>query len=243
MPTRATVVLSFAMILPGLPGCAALPPPPHDPQLTHIGIAVKVRGPAGLWNKTPDIVLFAKLDAAQQNLFSQTPLIPSSFVQGNRFYLLNATPGRYIAVAASWKAPVQRQSGSVVMATGQTNDYVIFFPEPVVQLSDVTVPAGAIQFMGDYLLDWSLSFGEADQVQLFYVQMLAPGAESKSLLSDVATYLMTGRMDIYYRGSMQEGKRDAQAEERFLLSAMDDLQGGTWKEVIEHRIEVLKSAR
>ncbi|MCH9044609.1 MAG: hypothetical protein IIA40_00720 [SAR324 cluster bacterium] len=88
-------ILTALMLLAGPASCLTAPPPANSDSAA-IGIAVTL----GLGDSTPKLVYFVRLtDSA--NLIEQIEVSRSNYSRGNRAYLLNARPGRYVAVAAS----------------------------------------------------------------------------------------------------------------------------------------------
>jgi len=93
---------------------AAPQPEPIDPESAGLGIALAMTETLGPLRKDtvqPEIVLFVRLEPGDEleRLSEARVLIPSTFVRGDYAYLLNAIPGRYVAVAAlhggTWDRP------------------------------------------------------------------------------------------------------------------------------------------
>ena len=89
-------ILTALMLLAGPASCLTAPPP-ADNDSAGIGIAVTELG-LGDW--TPKLVYFVRMTDSE-NLIEQVEVSRSNYSRGNRAYLLNARPGRYVAVAAS----------------------------------------------------------------------------------------------------------------------------------------------
>jgi len=246
--------LFAAILIMGLLGCAGTMPPvkPLSSEMPAIGIAIKIRAPVKIFSSKPNRVYFIKLDeadsAASANYLVQSnQLIQSNYVNQNQMYLLNAKPGRYAVVAAfhSKSTPNIPGGGSpgksgVSVSVGvnmpSETKYNTFFSKELIKLTEVTVKPGEMVFMGDYVIDQSTGFKEADDTQSYYLQLIAPGAK-------------TGYMSMafsgsnYYRGALHEHKRDRQAEMQFLTNALEHLKGTEWVKMIDKEMDELRAEK
>lgn len=107
-------------------------------QAAHIGISLSAHTLIFIFDRPLTTLYFARLEEDQNDFISKWPLIPSTAKVGNRFYLLNALPGRYIAVAARG---VNVQTGS---------HYNIAFSKPLIALTEVKVDPERMAFMGRF---------------------------------------------------------------------------------------------
>lgn len=173
------LVLLVASTIFGLPACATLPPPP-DPQNSQsaaIGISLVIRPPLRLFGladqKTDMTVYFIRLDEEKEppNPFLRTTLHRSNYTHGNQVYLLNATPGRYAAVVVFFEKtlpPPLSAPGAPPVASGPPKEFWTYLSEDVIRRTEVTVPPGAIRYMGDYVIDQAVGMKNADDVQDHY---------------------------------------------------------------------------
>jgi hypothetical protein len=91
-------------------------------------------------------------------------------------------------------------------------------------------------FMGDYVIDQSTGFKEADETQLHYLQLIAPGAKTGYLS-------MAFSGSNYYKGALHEHKRDRQAEMQFLTNALEHLKGTEWASIIHKEMDELRAEK
>ena len=199
-----------------LSACASAPPPrPHNPEGAIIGIVVDIRAPVRLFHGHPDRVFFIKLDD-EHGLF-QNQVIPSSYTSGGRVYLLNATPGRYAAVAAFDVKPGTPYSRALT--------YTTYFAKDLIEDTEVTVGPNEVVFMGSYVVDDSVGLGGADELQQHYAELIAPGIPKSGLLN-----ILSG--EYQYRGSIHDRKHDAESKNSFLKEAKVDLAAAGWDSVL-----------
>ena len=216
-----------AFILFGLLGCAAtLPPPkPSDPQRAIVGISLKTRTPIKLSRaKKVDRVYFIRMNE-EDDPFSKESFIMSNYIKGDQAYILNAKPGRYAAVAC-----YRKECDSMV---NRTYEYTTFFSKEIIKLMEVTVVPGTITFMGEYVVGESFGFKDADDAQLHYFQLIAPGVNPRFLIAAIFD-------DNYYKGSLHEEKHDQQAEFKFLTKAKKHFKGTGWERMIKNRLEEIE---
>jgi hypothetical protein len=250
-----TLKSTFAAILiVGLSGCAGTLPPvkPLSSEMSAIGIAVKTRAPLKLFGDKANMVYFIKLDevdsVARANYMVQSnQLIQSNYVRKNQIYLLNAKPGRYAVVATFYSKSTPNlpsESGpaksgvsvSIGLNMPSENKYTTFFSKEIIKLTEVSVRPGAFAFIGDYVIDQSTGFKEADDAQLHYLQLIAPGAKTGYLS-------MAFSGSNYYKGSLHEHKRDEQAKKQFLTNALEHLQGTEWTSIIHKEMDELRAEK
>lgn len=212
MNPRRSVLLSLATAATALllAACATSTPlpEPSPPQGAALAIDVLVKPPMGIGHRDPVQVIFARVDGAD-GLMQQT-IVRSNHVKGSRAYLLNARPGTYVAVASLFVNPG--------MATGT---YTTYFPRDAVEQTRTTVREGEITFMGAYVLGTSVGLDGADEVQLHYKNVIAPGQGTGVLA-------MAFGGSVHYRGALLERRADEQAGRAFFQRARDDLAGSGW---------------
>lgn len=233
---------SVALALLALSACAGVPPPrPLDSQSAAIGISVSLKAPIRLFSSAPDRIYFVKVER-EEDLYTQGQQYTlSNYVEGDHVYLLNAPPGRYVAVAAARKQPVQRMSGGTLMATGEEHEYTTFFSKEIIKLTEVTAAPGTIVFMGKYVVNTSAGLTDADDAQLHYFHLVAPNALiGPGVAAGVLSAMFSG--EFFYRGMLAEGTRDKQAEDQFLGKAIEDLREGAWSAMIQQRLDFLKAS-
>ena len=119
-------------------------------------------------------------------------------------------------------APPPGGGFSVSVRPGATH-YATYFSEELIRKTLTTVKTGEIAFMGGFVVDTNLSFEEADDVQMHYYRLLAPGDEDRGFLS------MAFSGDYHYRGSLKAARQDESAREAFLESGRGKLVEAGWK--------------
>lgn len=182
---------------------------------------------------------FARLSDEGGMLSTELYQTPIAF--SNRYYLLNAKPGRYVAVAISYSRSIQ-SSNTVAVGSGAVNTSVsanfsenIIFSEALVKQSLVTVKPGELAVMGEFDVDIQGRMAlapsaaqflkDADLVQAHYARQLDPELESRGITSRVK----------FYRGDYGASKRSSDAQASLLKAAGHDIGGQGWHAQIEER--------
>ena len=221
--------------------CAATLPPekPMSPEKSAIGLSLKVRAPVKVFTNKADAVYFVKLDE-EKSIDAQNKIFHSNYVKGDQIYLLNAEPGKYVAVASYYKKNVPAfsagppQSGvSISINPPPENSFVTFFSEETITATEIVVPPGTVTFMGDLVVDNALGMKEADNSQVHFANLLYPGAKTGFL-----TMAFSGKN--YYRGSLNDLEKDTENEAEFLEDALIHLSGTEWTKIVRMRIDELE---
>jgi len=200
----------------------SLPPPePLGPQRGVVGISVKTRAPLRIVIDKADEVYFVKADEAG-DLYAQGRFIRSNYFKDGQVYLLNAKPGHYAAIACYKRKPFINFEA------------LSFFSRELIRLTEVTVTAGTIVFMGEYVVDQSCGLKGGDDAQLHYVQLTTPGANLRNLLSGPSG-------EYYYKGAPQNVNRNKQSEIKFLTNALEHFKDTDWINIIQNRLKELKA--
>ncbi len=221
-------VLSAIFAIAVLSACAGpLPAPtPQDGASAGIGVLVKTRAPIKLFSGKVDSVMFVRLEGNDSSQYISTQPIASNYNKDGYIYLLNAPPGRYVAVAAfrsQASAPTAPTGGGVTVTVnpGDT-DYTTYFSRDLVKATEVTVEPGRIVFMGEFIVDTSTKFENADDVQSHYFRLISPGVENRNKFLG----LMSG--DYHYTGTLHEVNQDDEAREEFLATTRENLSEAGW---------------
>ena len=230
---RIAKALLIALVVTSLPACESLPAPaPMDETSSGIGIRVKTRAPIKLFSNKPDRVFFIRLPEGGRSPYTTDQLIASNYLKGEYVYLLNVPPGRYAAVATSRTqsgspfAPPTEGGVSVTLSVGRTN-YTTFFSEELIKQTEVTVGPASIAFAGEFVIDTTVGLKGAEDVQLHYFRLLAPGAENRSGLAAI----FSG--DYHYRGSLHDVRKDQEATQRFLKKTREYLGEAGWCRMLQ----------
>ncbi len=222
-------VLSAIVAIAVLSACAGplLAPTPQDGASAGIGVLVKTRAPIKLFSAKVDSVMFVRLEGSDSSQYISTQPIASNYNKDGYIYLLNAPPGRYAAVATfrSQASPPPAPAGgsgvTVTVNPGDT-DYATYFSRDLVKATEVTVAPGKIVFMGEFIVDTSTNFEDADDLQLHYLRLISPSVEDRS------NFLGLFSGDYHYTGTLHELNQDEEASERFLATTRENLGEAGW---------------
>ncbi|MBW1687325.1 MAG: hypothetical protein JRS35_19985 [Deltaproteobacteria bacterium] len=240
MFSRRAIVCSVGLAV--LFGCAGvMPPPPPPVQAPANGdaslLAIKVhldrRGGT-------ERVYFVRIEEGDP--LSQEAVIPSNYFEDGYVYLLNASPGRYAAVAAatltrgseggpSALPPTMTNVGGGVSVGGSVGavpqpptESIGFLPEGSIEATVVEVKRGSVAFMGEWVFrgPWYVWIGDigddADAAQLHYAELLK-AQKRIGVYHDVCAEL--------------KSDRTAAAWRRFLATAQERLAGTDWMGILD----------
>lgn len=278
LTSRKTILATVFLLV--LSACVTLPPPPgpEDSQSAAIGISLVIRPPLRLFGladqKTDMTVYFIRLDqekAAPDSLL-RTTLYRSNYTHGNQVYLLNATPGKYAAVAVFFEKasqPLSPAPGALPVASGPPKEFWTYLSEDVIRQTEVTVPTGAIRYMGDFVIDQAVGMKNADEAQDHYHRFVIRSHDKmigdflrgteKGLEAMAGTILyysivnpaslstpnLMARMVLFdefsYGGSAYSVDRSPQAEAAFLKKASEPFQTTGWMRSIHTRQDELNA--
>jgi len=198
------------------------PLPEPDPKRGTIGVTIKAIPPAKIGKMTAVQVHFVRVQN-EEDILNAEYVIASNYSRKDQVYLLNAKPGRYVAVAAEFKK-----------STGF--EYHAFFAEDMIPQTEVTVTAGEMIFMGEYPLNTSTKMTEGDAAQTHYYQMILPstsrqGFMSRTLFGGVAPYVST----------LKESSRDTDTEKEFWSRAQMKVfkKEPVWQARVQHELEAM----
>lgn len=230
-------ILVIAIIATFMTACAAVtirPENPTDQDKSVVGLSLNY----GMFRSRPNVVTFVKLDDTNMNFITDR-VIPSNYTSGNRYYLVNAPPGRYAAVAAlsvakSHQAKPTAKPVAVTLAMEMRN--ATYFSKDLIQLTEVSVKPGAIVFMGDYVVKQDLGMEAADDVQQHYRKLLGPEKEEK-VIKKVLKLFIGKTAEFSYKGSLRESNRDKESEKTFFIKARKDFEGTAWSPLIDQALE------
>lgn len=206
-------------------GCLSIVSPAPVPESAHIGIALssRISTPLTLIEQNITAVYFARLDDEQNSFISKFPPILSNAKLGNRFYLLNAQPGRYVAIAALEPPSMGRNAGgpgSVGYVNSTLGSYVVF-SKPLVALTEVKAEPGRLVFMGSFLMKAYVKFNEPDPDEVQVDTIFHKPRETPS----------------YNLGSVSKVDQGLDSQQQFLLKAKDDLGETGWGIIIQEALE------
>jgi hypothetical protein len=155
-----------------------LPLEAPDPGRGIIGIRVSVNSPARMGSSAATAVYFVRV-TEDADRFGAESLINSNYSKGHNVYLLNAKPGRYIAVGCEFT-----MSG---LLGGSGERGVAVFSKAAILQTEVEVAAGSIVFMGDIDAQSSTKTKEADEAEAHYLRMIDPTAANQAFMARAFT--------------------------------------------------------
>lgn len=221
--TRLRGLLLLLVVGMSLGACATmdLVPSPERPEVSGLAIEVALSAPIAVFADDAQVVYFVRLDGAEG--LQRSAVIPSTLATGGRAYLLNVPAGEYAAVAARAGTATP---GGITLGTPDMNRTLTVFSSEIVEGTRVSVEPGRFAFMGRLDVDSSVGFDEADPTQLYYLDVLAPGA-AKSTGGQI---LSVG--DNQYPGTLGELQRDEATLSALRESAAEDIADSGWTEIL-----------
>ena len=217
-----------------LSGCQSVPAPGVSLSSEHSLLAVDVQFPAPL-SRDPSLVqVFFVRGTIHDGLDELPDLVPASFVQWSRAYLLDPEPGTYsaVAVTAAYAPPFNDHSIAGVSKTtyGGTSSDAMILPAILIDRTTTTVAPGRVVFMGTLRvrrgdrIDANTAF--QDDLQRRIAERIRPGVTSRSGL---AGWLQRTRMVNLEETSFSNEVAD---RESFFNDAPADLGNSPWAEFI-----------
>jgi len=218
-----------------------LPLETPEPGGGMIGVRVKVIPPARIGSNYCDTVYFVRI-ATDADRFGAESLIDSNYTDGRDVYLLNAKPGRYVAVgckiapkpvAAGPMTPVG--SGLQVGVSFSAGPATVTFAKADILQTEVEVSAGGVVFMGQIEAHSSTKTGESDEAQAHYLQVISPAAAHQGS----AARAFSGHM--VYTAAFKSIERAQAAETTFWDESIEKrfMSEPAWASRIAHRSPAL----
>lgn len=204
----------------GLTACATPAKPPEMLGAQPAGIGISVGIDSALQNQKPNATYFVRLSDRNNVLSSYPAVIRSNYVNGYSVYLLNAEPGIYAAVAASYSQflapPAPVASGFNLTVSSGTIGRVAYFPENLIRKTVVEVKPGTISYMGTYEVDMAAmaGFRSADKAQEHYRSQMQSGLIST------------------FQSAEKKAARDLASEKEFFQKAREDFSDSDWLRII-----------
>ncbi|MBN2086740.1 hypothetical protein JW758_00155 [Candidatus Peregrinibacteria bacterium] len=197
--------------------CASFTNKPPESKSDSIVIGINIYG------LVIDTLYFINLDE-QDSYLSNKKLIRSNLNIGNKFYLLNAKPGRYIIVVARSH-----------ISTGSKNSKTTYYlPLKFIKFTDITVKEGHICYLGDYYLWYEPSLARGifnpDEAQSFYCNRFQPSKINQFLPS--TSELVSGVVsEVIFGASESEYARTAYIVEEEKYVPLTEVQ--FWEKTVE----------
>jgi Ankyrin repeats (3 copies) len=184
MKTAIAMACGLFVVATVDPLSAAKPMPldAPDPGRGLIGVRVKVIPPARIGSIYCDAVYFVRVEA-DADRFGAESLIDSNYTDGRDVYLLNAKPGRYVAVGCKLAPKAAPMGPAAPVAPGFSVGVSFSVPAAKVTFAkadilqtEVEVRAGGVAFMGQIEAHSSTKTDESDEAQAHYLQVISPAA-------------------------------------------------------------------
>jgi hypothetical protein len=216
---RAGSLVAFSL-LSGLALAVGLKLDAPEPDRGMIGVRVKVIPPAMIGSSSADAVYFVRI-VEDEDRYRAENVIASNFAHGKDVYLLNAKPGRYVAVACMFVAPASSGKGTV------------FFSKADIDRTEVTVAAGQVVFMGDLVTGSSTKFNQADPAQSHYARVVTPAESKQGFLGRA----MKGSN--LYTGQLESLSREESVEREFWSETVEKhfREEPPWAALVRKRLE------
>jgi hypothetical protein len=228
--------ISLALLIAA--GCSSPVPRPVSDDSAALGITVENRwAEPGHPAEFPDTVYFVRLQGKEQ-LAAQRELIRSNFRKGNRVYLLNAKPGRYVAVAASETVvrEATRRDSDVLRGLDTYRVFTSYFDAPLIQGTEVEVGPGDFAVAGHFVVRIADDIEDGDESQRHFHRLVDP-----LLVDPFGNPIVDPDNSVAIRGKLIESRREQASEREFLLMALQDLKGSGWSQPLQRRLETLKN--
>jgi hypothetical protein len=232
-----TSLLLVAFVMPAVAwvaGCSSPPKPksnPMYPDSAALGVKLKMRKPVRFLSAKPAIVIFARVEEGVE-LTDSYEIYGSTYAHDGRAYLMNVEPGTYVMVAAIYETMTQEAVDSDGDDDGvnieRTINTCINYPSrELIELSRVNVRPGEFGFMGSIVADQSMWFGDGDECQRHFMD-LVEGDESGWVKSQSG-----GRS---LRLSLHEMDAGPVARKEFLANTREDFTETGWVALIDSAI-------
>lgn len=230
MNKKPVLLITGLMISISLAGCMAGNVKVSQPESqVAAGIVIKIPGICPpLIPCSNQTVTFAKLGENDEIISSE--IYQTSIMRSNHYYLLNAKPGKYVAVAASYSrsAGVGGSMGNVSGIVTRTFGDNILFSSELVKKTEVELMPGSLAIMGKFdfgingrmaiVSSASKFLKDADSVQAHYAKAIDSEMESRGATSSIK----------FYRGTLKSVSTDTNAKQKLLESAEKHIGAGGW---------------
>lgn len=235
---KKTYAFFLSVVVLFFVGCAAVPPTiMAEPEKGIVAINLAV------WTnedklldlimgdvRYPVAVFFVKLsDGSGPSDAEEEELVVSNHISQDRAYLLNADPGRYVAVAARLD----------FVRDEERFFYTAYLPKGLITATEVTVGPGEVGFMGEYQVKEPIIRKGMDDAQSYYAKAIEPPGHTFEreimLRAGQSKPLHVISTPVYVRLALKDAKR----ERGFLKKAAKDLLGTAFAEIITRRTKEL----
>ena len=233
------IIYPYLIAILLLISCASLPPQnPIDENSSIIGIYIEIKDmtfvEGRIFQPEPCEIYFIKLNETEDSYLSDNNIIKSNYYKNGQYYLLNAKPGRYIAIAAFQKLVINNWDSKGNIKDTSINNYTFYFPIDLIQLTDNNLQLGQIVFMGKYIIyspfgSW-YGIKNPDKAQLYYGKRFQPDKINMDKIEQFFEFLSYNSSEEYdFVVSVKLQKKDLsnKAEIEFWLNTINYFKGTT----------------
>jgi len=214
-----------------------------SPDSSAIGIDVLYKSGSRYYPLT--FVTFIKIDPAHPDIYFQKKTIGSNMTWNGHVHLLNAKPGRYIAVAGFDSTTTRDYRGKDESTISRS----YFFTKEMIALTVIDLKPAEFRYMGYFLIDHMGKPGmkdlykirNADAAQLHYCGIIAPQRARPSVGSCIYSEAMNALTapndsDSTYAAKLISRDKSEEANQRFLRAALGTLSGTEWAPLIRKQM-------
>ncbi|MDI3465525.1 MAG: hypothetical protein OJF50_004346 [Nitrospira sp.] len=227
---KSVAVICPLLLLSACSGTRMIVPPstPLNPNRSAVGISLKGGGAFA-----PTAVYFIRVQDGE-DAASGMQLITSNYQTRvdmyQQFYLVNAEPGRYLAVAC-----IKENWGTFLSAEALT-----YFRKHSIKMTEVVVRPGEVGFMGEYDLSYPfvalLYQNDPDEAQLHYQKLMVSNPPT-GFLGNLSAFYLSGVR--YLSASL--ANPESKEKGKFLFTATEELRKDAWVMLIMNRLSKLNS--
>lgn len=219
-----------------LAGCVSTPVQLPQPDAANAGaIVIKIDDIClPLTPCAEQKVIFARLDSGTG--LASKELYVSTLQKDDHYYLLNAQPGTYVAVAAGYSRstnPLAFGGGSTSGTIGRSFAETIYFSQSLIEKTKVRVMPGKLAVVGDFDFDIQgrMSFAPsasdflkaADRLQVHYAKTVDPQMETRGMTSSIK----------FYRANLIAAHKNTQLTGEILTAANKHIGAAGWQKHVQ----------
>ncbi len=206
-------------------GNPTLPVP--DSRLGVIGVQVRAKGPTAVSGPSNARTVFFVKVKDDGGMLRATEIILSNYSSKKQVFLLNAEPGRYVAVGAY-------AEGSTTLPTSN-----VYFDGEMIPGTEVSLEAGQAVFMGRIVVKMKAGMKNADEVQAHYAKLIGSGTGLAAPARGDSSFIPLGQ--ITRAAEFKELARDVDIERDFWARAADKAfkSAPLWQESVRQQLASL----
>ncbi|VAX32149.1 hypothetical protein MNBD_NITROSPIRAE01-1064 [hydrothermal vent metagenome] len=230
MGKKSLLLIAGGVVSIFLTGCAMWNLKVSQPvSQSASGVMIKIPGICPVLIPCSDqIVTFARL--GDDDLIS-SEIYQTSTMKNNHYYLLNARPGKYVAVAATYSrgTSIGGSAGNISGVITRVFGENILFSSELVEKTKIELLPGSLAIMGefDFSVDGRMALApsasqflkNADSVQAHYAKAIDSEMESRGAMSSIK----------FYRGTLKSVGTDPGSKQKLLELARKHIGAEGWE--------------